>query len=154
METPFAESGYAPVPGNHLSGPLKALEARLEELKVTVAVMPAEEHQDGQGNWGSAVPAERHIWLPPMLSTNTRFEVLAHEAAHIYQPPIVSHGRGAELFAELVGWRVAKHYGHDMTQSSGKYLAGYKEALIFEPVYRTDIERVFRILVGKGDVWD
>lgn len=154
LDTPFSASGYVPVPGDSLREPLKALEARLAELQVTVAEMPPEEHQDGQGNWGSAIPAERMIWMPPMLSVNTRFEVLAHEAAHIYQPTNATHRLGAELFAELVAWEVARYYGHDMTESSGRYLAGYKESLVYAIPYKTDIEYVFRILVGKGSVWD
>lgn len=147
-----ADNGrYNENPGANLASALAKLEATVAAEGITIEMMTRE--KAGEGAYGFANKADRHIWLVDDLSVNTRFEVLAHEAAHIFQPIILSK-MGAEVFAELVAFEVAKHYGHNMKRSSAFYLAQYKEALVHAKALDVDIARaVKRLTATPVQLW-
>lgn len=149
-DIPFTASGYDRPEGNDYLPALTDLEKKLNALDITIETVP----EQGMGSAeGWADPQQRHIWIPKGISVNTRFEVLAHEAGHIYQPRVISK-MGAELFAELVFWELARHYGIDATPRVARYLAGYKESLVFEPAFRADVKRAVDIILKGKQAWD
>lgn len=147
---PFTASGYERIEGDEYTPALEDLTAKLTSLGVTIEDVPEEKMQGAEG---ATDPENRHIWMTSTFSPNTRFEVLAHEAGHLYQPRYISRN-GAEIFAELVFWELAKHYKIDVTRRVARYLAGYKEALVLEPALRIDVKNAVSLILGAKQVWD
>jgi hypothetical protein len=136
---------YQPTPGDSMRAPLEALEKRLADWGVTVGEIPPT-----FGGIGLASAENRTILLKPGLSVNARFEVLAHEAGHLLQPPTLGDQAVAQLFAELVGVGVQKFYGSQTAELvAARYLAQFKYAFAAEKHLRTDIQYAVEALTGQ-----
>jgi hypothetical protein len=141
----FAAS-YIPTPGDEMAGPLAELEKRLTGWGITISDLPAMAPYSGIADAQS-----RTIQLKPGLSVNARFEVLAHEAGHLFQPPALDSGsQVGQLFAEMVGVGVQKFYDSKTAEKvAAPYLAQLKFAF---PSYRWmkhDINYAIRCLTGQ-----
>lgn len=143
---PHFAAEYRPTPGDDMRPALLDLMARLEAWGVTIEDMPA----DAIAGWGRAHLHERRIQLNPTLSINGRFEVLAHEAGHFFQPVALESNAVSQMFAESVGVGVQRHYGSKTAIDVGAtYLAGLKEGFPAEPYLRRDIDYAIRALTGQ-----
>jgi len=119
--------------------------ARLEALVFhTLGVVIVEGAPEGFA--GIATSHPRIIGLSPRLTPAQRYEVLAHEAAHVLQPDGLTTEE-EEVFAEAVALLVT---GND-SKPYGKYLAwrGAASSLRVLKTHRKDIRRVARLLSGK-----
>lgn len=149
-DMPFIDGGYTPPTTATLQEPLALLEKRVEALGITVEVMPESDAADGY--FGYASSEAKMIWLPETLSVDARFEVLAHEAAHHFQPPVLNKSE-SEVFAELVAYEVARYYGHNTRKTSGSYLSGYKGGISAAKAFMVDVKLVTQLLTGQLDTW-
>jgi len=141
---PMAEATYVPTAGETLRGPFRSLVTRLHGWGIVVVVGPRI-----PGTFGSMDATTGTIYIDPDMPVNGQFEVLAHEAGHLF------HSRGlpsdvAEVFAELVSVGVCRYYGHDARDSSARYLAGRKSGLASAPYLQQDVERAVKALTGRG----
>lgn len=142
------QAAYTPTPGDDMAGPLRELSQRLTTWGVSITDLPA-----GAPGFGYANLVERSITLNPSLSVNGRFEVLAHEAGHLFQPPGLQDAATAQLFAELVGVGVQRHYGSTTAERvAAQYLCAYKWTFASEKHLRADIDYAVRALTGQVDM--
>lgn len=139
---PFHQAHYLPTQGTNLIGPLTELIERVRSWGLAVEFVDMEPY-------GSYSRNEGIIRLRSGMPPNATFEVLAHEIGHVVSPPALDDATG-QVFAELVGWAIAKHYGHDATRISGTYLAAYKHR--FEAVPHLKVDLAFAIDVALGRV--
>lgn len=139
------EATYIPSTGDTMAGPLAELTARLERWGVTLGELPAVFSEVGL-----TYRADRRILLRVGLSVDARFEVLAHEAGHLLQPPALDDDAVAQLFAELVGVGVQKFYGsRTADRTAAAYLAQFKWTFAMEPYLRRDIDYAVKVLTGQ-----
>jgi hypothetical protein len=77
----------------------------------------------------------RTIIVNDALAWNDRYETLAHEGAHTFQPPALDYSKGGqEVFAETVAALVSGRY-----REPAHYLAHYKADLWTLFVFQSDI---------------
>ena len=136
---------YHPTPGGD-PRTLRFLEQRADFLGVAVDYRPAG-HEDLRGAMGLSfrIERQRHVIVNGDLSVNGRIEVLAHEIAHAFQPPL-AHRAEHEVFAELVSVEVCRRFGVDTRQVAARYLRANKSALGVARVYRREIAFVVDML--------
>ena len=96
---------------------------------------------------GMAVPSARMITINPSLAWDARFQVLAHEAAHVIQPSTLATSE-AEVFADAVSYLTGRRYGYDDLETIARYLASHKQALSVLRVYATEISWAALVLTG------
>lgn len=73
------------------------------------------------------------VYMPPYsliqiddgLSENRKVATLAHEIAHIFQPPSLPKGGPREIFAEAVAFYACQGFGLDTSVESYAYLAQF-----------------------------
>lgn len=143
---PHFHAQYVPTPGDDMAAPLLALTGRLEQWGLTITDMPA----DQVTGFGIAYLRERRILLNPALTINGRFEVLAHEAGHFFQPANLQDLAVAQVFAESVGVGVQRYYRSKTALDVGaRYLAGWKDGFAAEKYLRAEIDYAIRALTGQ-----
>jgi hypothetical protein len=141
---PALAADYQPTDGNRMAGPLAELEQRLESWGVAIEDMPPD-----MPGFGRASRQARTIWLRPELSPDARFEVLAHEAGHLFQAPALDPQTG-QLFAEMVGVGVQKFYGSKTAEDVGAaYLSAFKHLFGSYRWMKRDIEYAVACLTGR-----
>lgn len=145
------DARYEPTPGGD-SATLMFLEQRARWLGVTVTFVP-KGHQDLGGAMGLSYMRgpEKHVVVDNTLSVNGRLEVLAHELAHLFQPPLEVRSEG-QVFAELVSVEVCRRLGVDTSAAAVLYLQNFKSALRVAQVYRAEIAYVSDMLTD-GYAW-
>jgi hypothetical protein len=140
-------AGYTPTPGDDMAGPLAELTTRLEAWGVRVEDLP---ETPGRPMVGLASLEYRVVQIQRGLSVNARFEVLAHEAGHLLQPPGLQDRAVAQLFAELVGVGIGKFYGAKHCEEiAAIYLASFKYVFGAEPHLRRDITYAIEAMTGQ-----
>lgn len=98
----------------------RTLETRLNELGWIVQYQSNLSYR-GQTAYGITDPSEHTIFIDESLHWNTRFDVLAHEAGHAFQPGWMNRAQG-EVFAECVSTLFTQR----RIQDHARYLARYK----------------------------
>lgn len=148
---PVRESRYVPPTTATMQAQLTALEQRLLGWGIVIHTVPKEEMAGRVGAAGRESPeSPQEIWLEASLGVDARFDVLVHEAAHLFQPPGWTRGE-REVFAELVLFEVAKHHGRNTIPWNAPYLANWKEYLHIVPWIQVDVAQATRILVGRSE---
>jgi hypothetical protein len=124
------QADYVPKTGGDPRA-LAALYAHLtQELGIDVEYLP-KDNEVLRGAFGISYAAGNHrfIKLRQDLSVNGSIEVLAHEAAHLYQPPYLSKSQG-DVFAEIVSAHVAAKLGvPDTRATAANWLRQHKPSL-------------------------
>ena len=143
LRTPSHQAMYVPPTTATMAQPFAELKARVEGMGVTIA-----EIEEAGQFWGLADQRAKVIALSPDLGTDAKFEVLAHEAAHLFQPMGLSESE-REVFAERVMVEVCDFYGHDARGISGQYLGRYKSGFGAQKALAVDYRRAVRVLTGR-----
>ena len=143
------EADYAPVEGGNPEA-LAALYAHLTKLEIHIQYLPADDEWL-RGAYGVSYHAdgEMFIKLRQDLSVNGSIEVLAHEAAHLHQPPLLSRSQG-DVFAEIVSAHVAAKLGvPDAEATSALWLRAHKPSLRMALDLQNEIEYVAKLLTPR-----
>lgn len=138
---------YTPKEG----GQPEALAALLHHLTVDLGIqiqfLPADD-PDMDGAFGRSMRTDDAalIIVRQDLSVNGTIEVLAHEAAHLFQPPHLTRSQG-DVFAEIVGAHVAHKLGVPRAaETSALWLRQHKPSLPVAMELRREIEYVAKML--------
>lgn len=145
VKIPSHEASYTPTTGNTMAPALDALLGQLQSWGVEVRY-----EQDMTG-FGLTDMANRIIVLRADMPVNAAFEVLAHEAGHLFQPPSIELLAHAEAFAEAVAVGVAEHYNHPYRHTAARYMAGIKTGLHILPDVKVDVEFAVKALTGQTE---
>lgn len=140
------EADYVPVEGGR-PDTLAAFNAHLIQLGIEIAYLPKEDTVL-RGAFGVSYSAGERMFIRVRqdLSINGTIEVLAHEAAHLYQPPYLTRPQG-DVFAEIVSAYVADRLGvPDAAQTSALWLRQHKPSLRMALDLQREIEHVAHIL--------
>lgn len=146
------DADYTPAEGGDPAA-LAALYDRLvTELRIDVQYLPADDPVL-RGAFGISYAAgseQLHIRVRQNLSVNGTIEVLAHEAAHLFQPPYMTRQEG-DVFAEIVSAHVAHQLGvpHAIATSAG-WLRQHKARLRMALDLENEIEHISRILTPRA----
>jgi hypothetical protein len=137
---------YEPTPGEEMADALADLQTRLTTWGITLGDLPPT-----SPNVGVADAHGKTILIRAGLSVNARFEVLAHEAGHLLQPPSMESGSmHGQVFAEMVGVGVQKFYGSKTAEKvAAAYLAQMKYAFPAYKWMKHDIDYAIRCLTGQ-----
>ena len=147
---PAINADYKPAKGDSMAGAYKELWERLEAGGVTVheeanLVNP----QSGTQVWGLTFRNQHHIDIEATADVNARFEILCHEAGHLFHNAALTYAQ-AEIFAEIVGANLQDHYGvRGAKEKAAAYLAGYKNGADVAKTNKLDIEIAIKALTGK-----
>ena len=142
------DTRYVETPGGSQEA-LDVLQARAEWLGVDVQYLPGEDAGMMGATGLSWHDAEgRHARVTSTLSINGRLEVLAHELAHLFQPPALSKAE-AEVFAEVVSLLVCRAYGVDTSAATAKYLQAHKSHFDIPYVYRREVNYAVHLLTAN-----
>jgi hypothetical protein len=87
------------------------------------------------------------IQISKRLDWNARFEVLAHEGAHLLQPQGL-YPSEAEVFAESVGFLVLHSHGRARLGATAQYLSLHKASIHVMRTHRREILWVHQTLMG------
>lgn len=145
------DADYAPTEGGD---PLKlaALYAHIVSLKIDVQFHPVD-GPELMGAYGRSYidleTEQRYIRVRQDLSINGSIEVLAHEAAHLHQPPYLSRSQG-DVFAEVVAAHVATRLGiSGAARTSALWLKQHKPNLGLALELQNEIRHVADLLTPK-----
>jgi hypothetical protein len=147
------EADYTPKAG----GKPEALADLYHHLTTVLEIDVQYRHPDDEelhGAFGISYHSEegRHIRLRQDLSVFGSIEVLAHEAAHLYQPPYMNRSQG-DVFAEIVSAHVASRLGvPDAAQTSALWLRQHKPNLRIALDLQNEIQHVANLLTPGSDV--
>jgi len=137
------DAGYEPTPGDEMGPAYLQLHDRLTRWGIEI-------HEQPLRAYGLADLRRGVILIREGLPVNARFEVLAHEAAHLFQPPALEDSSTAQVFAELVAVGIAKHYGYARyLEISARYLAMHKHAFGGAKYLERDIAYAVKALTGQ-----
>lgn len=130
---------YTPTPGGD-PRVLKFLEHRVEWLGIQLEYTETLDDERLQGAVGISFRIEnaRYILINGDTTINGRLEVLAHEAAHQFQPPLGTRDEH-EVFADLVAVEVCRRLGVDISQTSSRYLQAHKHAFYIVKTWKQEI---------------
>lgn len=142
MARPAAMGDYSPPEGATLQMALDRLTAKVGEMGVGVQRV-----EESGGLVGRLASHRRVIYLSSELGVDASFEVLAHEAGHLFHPSYLTKSM-SEVFAETIAWKLALRWGYDMRRSSGRYLASYKDGLDAERIFKQEIQEAVEVLLG------
>ena len=122
------------------------------DLGIDVLYLPSET-PELRGAFGISWAAGSHLFirLRQDLSVNGSIEVLAHEAAHLFQPPYLTRSQG-DVFAEIVSAHVASRLGVPNARvTSALWLRQHKPSLRMALDLQMEFEHVANILTpGSG----
>lgn len=145
------EADYVPREGGDPAA-LAALYAHLTGLRIEVQYRPADD-PELRGAYGVSCADGNHavIKLRQDLSINGSIEVLAHEAAHLFQPPTLTRSEG-DIFAEIVSAHIATRLGvPHAARTSARWLRQYKPRLRMALDLQNEIQYVANLLTpGSG----
>jgi hypothetical protein len=146
-EIPFIHATYQPTAGNDLYWQAQQLENVLAlALRVPVVYAQPTRMRTAAG-LAFISPQQASIIIDSSLEWNARFEVLAHEAGHLFMPfTFAPDSSESEVFAEAVSYLYSLKVGRDNLDVSARYLARHKHALHVLTDYRTDIEYAIGVL--------
>jgi hypothetical protein len=147
---PMFASRYEPMKGDQWEWAYDELWGRLEAQGVTIEEVPnLRQPETGGEVWGLTYRLDHKIQIEATVDPNARFEILAHEAGHLFHNSGMSQAQ-AEIFAESVGAGIQHFYGvPGAAKKSGDYLAGYKYGLPVLPYIRKDIDLAVKALTGQ-----
>lgn len=142
------EATYVPLEGGD-GAALAALYAHVTAvLRVDVQYLPPDD-PELRGAYGISytVDDQMCIRLRQDLSVNGSIEVLAHEAAHLFQPPYLSRSQG-DVFAEVVSAHVADGLGvPHAARTSAIWLRQHKPSIRVALDLQREIAHVVRVLM-------
>lgn len=96
-----------------------------------------------------AAGSHKFIKLRQDLSINGTIEVLAHEAAHLLQPPYLTRSQG-DVFAEIVSAHVASRLGvPNTTATAALWLRQHKPSIRVALDLQNEIEHVAGMLTPR-----
>jgi hypothetical protein len=149
LEFSHEEARYVPPATAHMAKALAEVETRLtKDYGVTLEEAESEEEMPLANAWGVADMEKRIISLPADLAPDARFEVLLHEAAHIFQPMTLPRDV-REVFAEVVMVKAAAYYGWDASGRSARYLSQWKSGFAALPFLKKDVEDAVKTITGQ-----
>ena len=141
------EADYVPVRGGNPDA-LAALYHHLTtDLRIDVQYLPVNDAML-RGAYGISYIADERLFikLRQDLSVNGSIEVLAHEAAHLFQPAALNQPQG-DVFAEIVSAHVASRMGvPNAANTSALWLRQHKPSLRMALDLQNEIEHVAHIL--------
>lgn len=141
------EADYVPRQGGNPEA-LAALYHHLtKDLRIDIQYLPADD-ADLRGAYGISWGEGQALFirLRQDLSINGSIEVLAHEAAHLFQPAALNQPQG-DVFAEIVSAHVASRLGVPKAAStSALWLRQHKPSLRMALDLQNEIEYVAGIL--------
>src|SRR5687767_10176296 len=118
-----------------------------KNLHIDVEYMPSND-PTLRGAFGISYAAGNHLFIKVRqdLSINGTIEVLAHEAAHLFQPNVLNRSEG-DVFAEIVSAHVASRLGVPNAEStSALWLRQHKPNLRMALDLQREITHVANIL--------
>jgi hypothetical protein len=132
------------------SGPPSALPLSQARLELAASRMGASVTYGplGPGWYGATKHAERAITINETLNADMRTMTLAHELAHLLQPPGLDKG-DEEMWADSVAYLVTRDES-DRLLDSARYLAWWKGHANVLQVYRREI--LFAAALLRGEV--
>ena len=148
---PTWEAVYTPTTGDSFAGPYQALTARLIAHGIRVEEVP-DLYQPATGAKvaGLTFRRSRLIQVEATYDLNARFEILCHEAGHLFHPQWLD-STTAEVFAEIVSVRVQRFYGSKTALTvSAPYVAAYKSAFPAMRPMRVDLQKAVDALTGRA----
>lgn len=154
---PHTKAEWTPPHGDSMAAALADLEARVEGWGIEVRYVYDLRNQDeksptyGLPAYGTWLPREALLLIADGFEINARFEILAHEVAHILQPRLIDEAT-SQVFAEVVAVAIAKHYGFDTRLSHAPWLADRKHAFSAIPDLKVDIDLAVKAATGKVSV--
>ena len=86
------------------------------------------------------------VILDAALGVDDAAYTLAHELAHLLQPPRLTEPE-SETFAELTAYGVMRGFGYDTTVFTARYLAYWKSGLPAARTYRVDVDVAVRTIL-------
>lgn len=137
-------ANYVPIEGGSTDA-LTALHDRLAKLEIDVQYV---DPVALKGAFGIAYEDEGTLYIKIRsgLSVNGSIEVLAHEAAHLFQPPHLTRAQG-DVFAEVVSAHVSDRLGVPRAaKTSALWLRQYKASLRTALDLRSEIDFVVDML--------
>lgn len=146
------EATYSPSDGGNPEA-LAALYERLTtELRIDVRYLPVDD-PILRGAFGISYTTGSDQWFIRVrqdLSVNGTIEVMAHEAAHLFQVPHLTRAEG-DVFAEIVSAHVSHALGspHAVRTSAG-WLRQHKPRLRMALDLENEIQHVSRILTPRA----
>ncbi len=138
---PFS-AHYKPSDGEVMKPALDELIARAATWGVTVRMDTPPPDVLGQ-----TFRIEKLILISNQYPINGQFEILCHELGHLFHP--IMENMYNELFAEVVGWKVAEYYHWDIKRGSAEYVSRFKPALSGLKYLNHDIDRAVKIITGQ-----
>jgi hypothetical protein len=146
------DADYVPVDGGKPEALAALYEHLTKELRIDVQYLPADS-ETLRGAFGISYVAEGELFikLRQDLSVNGTIEVLAHEGAHLFQPPYLNRSQG-DVFAEIVSAHVASRLGvPNAVSTSALWLRQHKPSLRMALDLQNEIAHVSNILTpGSG----
>jgi hypothetical protein len=154
IQVPAYKTDYQPAKGDDMAWAYEELWERLNAAGVRV------EEIENLTYPGTDAPVsgltfrrQKLIQVEKTYDLNGRFEVLCHEAGHLFHNSSLTQAQ-SEVFAELVGANLQVFYGSNKNRvaySSSHYLAGYKYGLAMIPFIQLDLDLALKALTGKID---
>ena len=146
------EADYIPIEGGDPLALAAFHEHLTQGLRIDIGYLPSDA-EELHGAYGISYHAgdQLFIRLRQDLSINGSIEVLAHEAAHLFQPPYLSRPQG-DVFAEIVSAHVSSRMGvPDAAGTSALWLRQHKPSLRMALDLELEIQYVAKILTpGSG----
>ena len=144
------DADYIPHDGGNADA-LAALHAHLIGMQIQILYAPKSEMPPGTYGQSYFVGDEMFIKLRQDLSINGTIEVLAHEAAHLMQPPYITRSQG-DVFAAIVQAHVAHRLGvPEAASTSAFWLRQHKPSVRMALDIQGEIEHVAKMLTpGSG----
>ena len=142
---------YTPTTGATFAGPYQELTARLIAGGIRVEEVP-DLHQPSTGAKVAGLTFRRSalIQIEATYELNARFEILCHEAGHLFHP-VWFDPATAEVFAEIVSVNVQRFYGSKTALTvSAPYVATYKSAFPAMRPMRVDLQKAVDALTGRA----
>lgn len=147
------EADYKPKDGGNAEALAALFHHLTVDLRIDVEYLPAED-PTLRTAYGISYNAGENLFikLRQDLSVNGTIEVLAHEAAHLFQPPYLTRSQG-DVFAEIVSAHVADRLGvPDAAATSALWLRQHKPSLRMALDLQMEILHVVKILMPGGGV--
>ena len=147
--TPYVRAGYVPTSGSPLDQERAILHLFEEHVKWIFGVDITYEPNLPTLGLSISSPEDgiRGIWVRDSWNPQSKFENLAHEAAHWVCPPTLSRAE-AEVFVEAVARGVCEKWQMPCTEQSERYADQYKQSRYILSALRDEIRWAVIVLSG------
>lgn len=141
------QAGYVPTGTDLAEGRyllFKDFVTRLFGVQVIEAIPPNDREA------GAADLSQRLILINATMPFDAKFETLAHEAAHLLQPPNLTSAE-AQAWADTVAHYVCREWGLKNEAATVAYLALFKSAVFaIQTQYEVDLNWAVSVLSGRA----